>query len=130
MSPSLVYKLLQKYLKHVMEANKTKSAVVIGGSAGNLEIVLKLLACLDLQGQIPVIIVLHRHSYAHSDLPRLLGRACRREVCEPNDKDMMMPGKILYCAVRLPSADRTVGCFFARPFGKNPLFASEHRRYF
>jgi two-component system, chemotaxis family, protein-glutamate methylesterase/glutaminase len=60
--------------------------IVIGGSAGALDALLTVLPALPDSFAIPIVVVLHVPSDQPSLVPELLARACRRRVCEVDDK--------------------------------------------
>lgn len=68
--------------------------VVIGGSAGALEIVLSITAQLPLQSQCTFVIVLHRKMGMESLLTNLVTVKTNLPVVEIEDKENIMPGTI------------------------------------
>ncbi|PUZ27154.1 chemotaxis protein CheB [Chitinophaga costaii] len=70
------------------------SLVVIGGSAGSLEVLLQMLPGLDVPLAVAIIIVLHRKSYADSVLIDLFSSRTRLLVKEVEEKDLLQPGTI------------------------------------
>lgn len=68
--------------------------VVIGGSAGSLEIVLSIVAGLPALPHAAVLIVLHRKQSADSVLSGLLASRTNLPVREVEDKDPLVPGSI------------------------------------
>ncbi len=73
------------------------SLVVIGGSAGSLEVLLQVLPGLDQSLATPVVIVLHRKNYAASILTDLFSARTRLPVKEAEEKDVLQPG-VVYLA--------------------------------
>jgi len=71
--------------------------LVIGGSAGCLDVIMNLLSRLDLSIQIPVVIVIHRLAEANSRLAELLQAKTSRKVKEAEEKEMIRKG-IVYLA--------------------------------
>ncbi len=69
-------------------------ALVIGGSAGSLEVLLKMLPGLDPALPFPVIIVLHRMSGKDSILTDLLAAKTQLRVKEVDEKDALEPSTI------------------------------------
>jgi len=67
--------------------------LVIGGSAGSLEIIIQLLPTLPLQLPFAVIVVVHRKN-ADSVLTELLGEKTGLPVKEAEEKDEIRPGTI------------------------------------
>ncbi len=83
-----------------MEKNElipAPACVVIGGSAGSLKVLLRILPGLDPHLLSPIIIVLHRQNGHHSTLAQLLGERCRLIVKEAEDKETLLNG-IVYLA--------------------------------
>jgi two-component system chemotaxis response regulator CheB len=72
-------------------------AVVIGGSAGSLDVLLKLLPALQPIVSFTAIIVLHRKNSGDSTLEDLLAGRTTIPVREVEDKDSLKPG-IIYVA--------------------------------
>jgi two-component system chemotaxis response regulator CheB len=68
--------------------------IVIGGSAGALEVLLVILPALPSSLAIPIVVALHVAPNHPSLLPTLLGRACARPVREVEDKLPLAPGAI------------------------------------
>ena len=62
-------------------------ALIIGGSAGSLDVILKLLPHLRTDINFPIIIVLHRKSGRNSMLTDLLGARTKLNVKEIEEKD-------------------------------------------
>ncbi|RRA98842.1 chemotaxis protein CheB [Larkinella rosea] len=80
-----------------MAENKLKNtckAVVIGGSAGSIEVLLKLLPALSSPLSFAVIIVLHRKNSTDSSLVNLLALKTSLPIREVEDKDAAKPGAI------------------------------------
>jgi two-component system chemotaxis response regulator CheB len=75
----------------------TKKAVVIGGSAGSLRIILYILNHLRPGLSVPVIIVLHRKNDSDSGLVNLLNMGNKLIVKEADDKEPIVPG-VVYVA--------------------------------
>ncbi len=71
--------------------------IVIGGSAGSLQVILKIIAHLDQGFTIPILIVLHRHVNADSPLEELLGFRTNLRSREIEEKDRVKPGYIYIC---------------------------------
>lgn len=75
------------------QINKTK-LVIIGGSSGSLEVIMKILPVLSKDLGVPVIIVMHRNTTADSALTELLASRTQLRVKEADDKDVMEAGCI------------------------------------
>jgi len=67
--------------------------LVIGGSAGSLEVLLQFLPGLDSDLPFPVLVVLHRRD-GGSQLAALLETRTRLPVKEAEDKEQLLPGRI------------------------------------
>lgn len=72
-------------------------AVVIGGSAGALEVLRKILPTMPIGLPVPVIIVLHLPRRPPEGLTELLARECRLPVRQAEDKEPLQPG-VVYVA--------------------------------
>ena len=68
--------------------------VVIGGSAGSLEVLFRLLPQLRADLSVSIIIVLHRRSSGDSTLPDLLATKTTLPLHEVEDKDAILPGHV------------------------------------
>ncbi len=68
--------------------------VVIGGSAGSLEVLLRILRTLNSGFKFPLVVVLHRGSPADSVLPELLSFKTRIPIREIEDKEPIENGVI------------------------------------
>jgi len=82
-----------------MEKNQvstTTSLICIGGSAGSLQVVLKIFSQLHEGFSIPFLLVLHRNS-VDSGLDELLSSKTNLHVKEIEDKDLIQRGYIYVC---------------------------------
>lgn len=70
------------------------AALIIGGSAGSLEVLLKILPDLALELTFPVIIVLHRKSGKDNLLVDLLASKTKLPVKELQEKEDILAGTI------------------------------------
>ncbi|WP_353720411.1 chemotaxis protein CheB [Dyadobacter sp. 676] len=80
-----------------MEENQLKNTcelLLIGGSAGSLEVLFKLLPLLRAGLGFPVVLVLHRRNSADSSLSDLLASKTPNPTREVEDKDPVIPGTI------------------------------------
>ncbi|WAC14536.1 chemotaxis protein CheB [Dyadobacter pollutisoli] len=68
--------------------------LLIGGSAGSLEVLFKLLPQLRPALPFPVILVLHRRNSAESSLSELLSTKSTAVTGEVEDKDVIAPGHL------------------------------------
>lgn len=78
-----------------MEAKNTKTElVVIGGSAGSLQVILEMLKKLKTELDFPVVLVLHRKAYSTNILQTLLQQFISIEVVEVDDKTEIQNNKV------------------------------------
>src|ERR1019366_6769016 len=76
---------------------KPVKLVVIGGSAGSLQVILSFLAALPADFPLPVLIVLHRNGVFESNLEDLFASRTRAPVKEVEEKELIIPGTIYVC---------------------------------
>lgn len=69
-------------------------ALIIGGSAGSLEVLLKILPDIDVDSLFPIIIVLHRKSGKDNILVDLLASKTKLPVKELQEKEPILPGTL------------------------------------
>lgn len=69
-------------------------AFIIGGSAGSLEVLLKVLPLVRPDLSFPIVIVIHRKHGADSLLPDLLSARTSLRVKEVEEKEEMLPGTV------------------------------------
>lgn len=74
--------------------NHEYAVIAIGGSAGSLDVLFKLLPKLNPGVTHAIIIVLHRRSYSDSSLTELLSSKTTLPIHEVEDKDPIRPGNI------------------------------------
>lgn len=70
------------------------NALVFGGSAGSLEVLMKVLPAIDLRLSFPIIIVIHRKQGTDSLLSDLLSTKTKLRVKEVEEKEAVEPGTI------------------------------------
>ncbi len=68
--------------------------VVIGGSAGSFQTVLKMLEAFPKNYPYPVFLVLHRLKNVRSGFIEALSIKSKLKLSEPDDKEIIEPGKI------------------------------------
>lgn len=73
---------------------KNCNALIIGGSAGSLDVLLKVLPVLDAALSFPIVIVIHRKHGADSLLPDLLSSRTKLNVKEVDEKEPLKAGFI------------------------------------
>lgn len=76
------------------DLKRATQLLVIGGSAGSLEVLLAVLPKVKMQLKFAVIIVLHRKYSTDSALTDLLASKTRLHIKEAGDKDELLPGWI------------------------------------
>lgn len=92
------------------------SLLVIGGSAGSLDVLLTVLPALRSDLLFPLILVLHRKNNSDSNLSDLLAFKTSLPVKEAEDKDILKPGCIYIAPADyhlLVEKDRTVSLDFS-----------------
>ena len=72
----------------------TYKAIVMGASAGGLEVYRDILGSLSEDFPLPIVIAQHLSQHEDSYLPEYLDRICNLKVKEALDKDPIMPGMI------------------------------------
>ena len=73
---------------------RDRKVVVIGGSTGSIDVLLKLVPALQSPLLFALIIVLHRKNSADSTLANLLSLKTSIPLREIDDKDILVPGHI------------------------------------
>src|SRR5512133_3005556 len=68
-------------------------AVVIGGSAGSFQVVIRILSSLPKNYNLPVFLSLHRLKHVRSGFVEALSIKSAIPVIEPFDKDQIKPGR-------------------------------------
>lgn len=71
--------------------------IIIGGSAGSLQVILKLIAGLDESYPVPVIIIVHRSQTIEALLEELLAAKTNMRVKEIEEKEKPLPGWLYIC---------------------------------
>lgn len=74
-----------------MAENKIRKVVVVGGSAGSLEIIIQLIPALPIDAGVCYIIVVHRKNDAESILADILSTKTAMPVREVEDKEPIYP---------------------------------------
>jgi two-component system chemotaxis response regulator CheB len=85
--------------------------LVIGGSAGSLQVVLSMLLAMGREYPLPVILILHRNSGVESYLEDLLSSRTRLVIREVEEKEVLKPGTVYVCPADyhvLVERDRTL----------------------
>lgn len=68
--------------------------IVIGGSAGSLQVILEMIKKLDDKIAVPILLVLHRKAHSNNILQALLQQLTPLEVIEIDDKTEIESNKI------------------------------------
>jgi two-component system chemotaxis response regulator CheB len=76
------------------EQIKNTKLIVIGGSSGSLEVIMKILPLLKEDLPFSIVMVMHRNTTADSALADLLSSRTKLKVKEADDKDLLEPGCI------------------------------------
>jgi two-component system chemotaxis response regulator CheB len=71
-------------------------AVVVGASAGGVQALQAVLGCLPADFRPPVFVVLHVPKDRPSGIPELLGASCALPVVEAEDKQPVLPGRVVF----------------------------------
>jgi two-component system chemotaxis response regulator CheB len=73
---------------------KNCKALIIGGSAGSLDVLLKVLPEVDPDISFPIVIIVHRKHGADSLLPVLLSTRTKLMVKEVDEKEKILAGTV------------------------------------
>ena len=76
------------------QLNREFRVVMIGGSAGSLEIIIKLLSEL-VTNRLAIVLIIHRKGSIHSTLADLLNLKTPMLVKEAEEKEFIQPGHVL-----------------------------------
>lgn len=76
------------------EQTRNTELIVIGGSAGSLQVIMEMIKNLDENLDFPVLLVVHRKSYFTSILPTLLQQFTSMQVIEIEDKTEIQKNSI------------------------------------
>lgn len=71
--------------------------IVIGGSAGSLQVILNFLTAVPSGFPLPILIVLHRNGVFESNLEELFSSRTKVPVKEVEEKEMAIPGTVYIC---------------------------------
>ncbi|HEV9038719.1 MAG TPA: chemotaxis protein CheB [Puia sp.] len=71
--------------------------LVIGGSAGSLQVVISILKGMGKDYPWPVLIVLHRTNSFESSLEELLSSRSHLSIKEVEEKEPLVPGRVYVC---------------------------------
>jgi two-component system chemotaxis response regulator CheB len=76
---------------------KPVKLIVIGGSAGSLQVILNFLAAIPRDFPLPILVVLHRNGVFESNLEELFSSRTRVPVKEVEEKELIIPGTTYIC---------------------------------
>jgi two-component system chemotaxis response regulator CheB len=71
--------------------------LIIGGSAGSLQVILELLTALRAGFPLPVLVVLHRNNVFESSLEDLFSSRTDLPIKEVEEKEPVLPGTVYLC---------------------------------
>jgi len=71
--------------------------IVIGGSAGSLQVIMGIVPVIHPDFPVPILIVLHRNSIFESSLEALFASKSRALIKEVEEKEQILPG-VIYIA--------------------------------
>lgn len=75
---------------------KRSKVLAIGGSAGSIQLLNRLLPALPPALPMAVVVVIHLPAGVPSELPSIYGPQCRMPVREVSDKDLIETGTIVF----------------------------------
>ena len=83
-------------MRYIRETGDLKGikALVIGGSAGSIEVIVKILKKLEKDLAIAIIIIIHRKSTSDASLTNLFNSRSVIEVTEAEEKEEILPCRI------------------------------------
>lgn len=76
---------------------KQDKILLIGGSAGSLQVILSVLAALGKEYPMPVLVVLHRNNVFESSLEDVLSSRTQLVIKEIEEKEPILPGVVYLC---------------------------------
>jgi len=84
-------------LLHIDGAGQPTRLLVIGGSAGSLQVVLGLLTNLRAGFPLPILLILHRNNVFESSLEELLASRTDLPIKEVEEKEPVIRGTLYLC---------------------------------
>ncbi|HEY0054373.1 MAG TPA: chemotaxis protein CheB [Pedobacter sp.] len=83
-------------MRYIRETGDYKGIklLVIGGSAGSIEVIIKILEKLNKNLAIAIVIIIHRKRNSDASLTKLFNNKSTILVTEANEKDPILPGRI------------------------------------
>lgn len=76
---------------------KQDKLLLIGGSAGSLQVILSVLSAMGKGYSMPVLVVLHRNNVFESSLEELLSSRTQLLIKEVEEKEAIVPGVVYIC---------------------------------
>ena len=76
---------------------KHPKLLLIGGSAGSLQVIISVLAGMGKDYSLPVLVVVHRNPLFESSLEELLSHRTQRMIKEVEEKETILPGQVYLC---------------------------------
>jgi two-component system chemotaxis response regulator CheB len=76
---------------------KQDKLLLIGGSAGSLQVILSMLAAVGRGYAMPVVVVLHRNHAFESSLEDLISARANVAIKEIEEKEPILPGMVYLC---------------------------------
>lgn len=76
------------------QLNNTYKAIVIGGSAGSFQGIVRILSCLPPDFELPIILCLHRLKHVRNGFVEALSIKSTKPVIEPHDKESIKKGRV------------------------------------
>lgn len=76
---------------------KQDKLLLIGGSAGSLQVILSVLSALGRGYPMPVVVILHRNNNFESSLEDLLSSRTQLPIKEIEEKEPIAPGRVYLC---------------------------------
>jgi two-component system, chemotaxis family, protein-glutamate methylesterase/glutaminase len=85
-----------KFFRKNLMPEATYKAVVIGGSAGSMDVLLQLFSYIPETFCLPIIIVTHLHPLDAGEMVRFFGQRTALKVREASDKEQIQAGYIYF----------------------------------
>ncbi|HWB93442.1 MAG TPA: chemotaxis protein CheB [Puia sp.] len=76
---------------------KQDKILLIGGSAGSLQVILNVLAAMGKEYPMPVLVVLHRNNAFESSLEALIASRTQMQIKEVEEKEPVTAGIVYVC---------------------------------
>ena len=86
-------------------------AVVIGGSAGSLQVLNTIFSQLPDKTRLPIFVAVHRLKHVYTGMPESLNVKSKLHIVEPHDKQAIAPGKIYLAPANYHMAIERSGLF-------------------